>query len=191
MPVRIASDGGPRREDGSPAWRTEDLREQVLAGAVAAFRAGEPFTLSDPVGREAQRRALARVREDAPESEDIARFLSQEWPSGWCAASADARAFYRRQRASTPNLEVQSVSGELTLLPVVTVKVLVQDALCLPASSWSSQRVRTRVKAALKGLGWVPGRRRVGGVSTAVWLRPDPDPVSEATALTAEAAAGA
>ena len=189
MPVRIASDGGPRRGDGSPAWRTEALREQVLAEAVAAFEAGEPFTLSDPAGREAQRRALSRVREDAPESEDIARFLSQEWPSGWCAASADARAFYRRQRASTPTLEVQSVPGELTLLPVVTVKVLMQDALCLPASSWSSQKVRTRVKAALKELGWAPGKRRVGGVSTAVWLRPDVDPVSEATQLTAEAAA--
>ena len=189
MPVRIASDGGPRNGDGSPAWRTEALREQVLAEAVVAFEAGEPFTLSDPMGREAQRRALARVREDAPETEDVARFLSQEWPSGWCAASADARAFYRRQRASTPILEVQNVPGELVLLPAVTVKVLMQDALCLPASSWSSQKVRMRVKAALRGLGWVPGKRRVGGVSTAVWLRPDPDPVSEATQLTAEAAA--
>lgn len=188
MPVRIVSDGGERSSDGSPAWRTEDLREQVLAEAVAAFRAGEPFTLSDPAGREAQRRALARVREDAPETEDIARFLSQEWPSGWCAASADERAFYRRQRASTPNLEVQSVPGELTLLPVVTVKVLLQDALCLPPAQCASQRVRTRVKAVLKELGWVPGKRRVGGLSTAVWLRPAPDPVSEATRLTAEAA---
>lgn len=188
MPVRIASDGGPRNGDGSPAWRTEALRGQILAEAVAAFEAGEPFTLSDPAGREAQRRALARVREDAPEMEDIARFLSQKWPSGWCAASADARAFYRRQRASTPSLEVQGVPGELTLLPVVTVKVLLQDALCLPPSSWSSQRVRVRVKAALKELGWVPGKRRVGGVSTAVWVRPEADPVLEATQLTAEAA---
>lgn len=188
MPVRIASDGGPRRGDGSPAWRTEALRRQVLAEAVAAFEAGEPFTLSDPAGREAQRRALSRVREDAPEMEDIARFLSQEWPSGWCAASADARAFYRRQRASTPTLEVQGVPGELTLLPVVTVKVLLQDALCLPPSSWSSRRVSMRVRAALKELGWVQGKRRVGGVSTAVWLRPEADSVSEATRLTAEAA---
>ena len=188
MPVRIASDGGPRREDGSPAWRTEALREQIMAEAVAAFEAGEPFTLSDPAGRGAQRRALARVREDAPEAEDIARFLSREWPSGWCAASADARAFYRRQRASTPTLEVQSVPGELTLLPVVTVKVLLQDALCLPPAQCSSQRVRTRVKAVLRGLGWVPGKRRVGGVSTAVWVRPEGDLVSEATQLTAEAA---
>lgn len=188
MPVRIASDGGPRNGDGSPAWRTEALRRQVLAEAVAAFEAGEPFTLSDPAGREAQRRALSRVREDAPEMEDIARFLSQRWPSGWCTASADERAFYRRQRASTPNLEVQSVPGEPVLLPAVTVKVLMQDALCLPASSWSSQKVRTRVKAALKELGWAPGKRRVGGVSTAVWLRPDPDPIAEATRLTAEAA---
>lgn len=188
MPVRIASDGGPRREDGSPAWRTEALREQILAEAVAAFEAGEPFTLSDPAGREAQRRALSRVREEAPESEDIARFLSQEWPSGWCAASADARAFYRRQRASTPTLEVQSVPGELTLLPAVTVTVLLQDALGLPPAQCSSRRVRVRVKAALKELGWVPGKRRVGGVSTAVWVRPASDPVSEATQLTAEAA---
>lgn len=187
MPVRIVSDGGPRGADGAPLWRTEALRGQILAEAVAAFEAGEPFTLSDPVGREAQRRALARVREEAPETEDVARFLSQRWPSGWCAASADARAFYRRQRASTPALEVQGVPGELTLLPVVTVKVLMQDALCLPPSSWSSQRVRVRVKAALKELGWVPGKRRIGGVSTGVWLRPAPDPVSEATRLTVEA----
>lgn len=191
MPVRIVSDGGPRRADGSPVWRTESLREQVLAEAVAAFEAGEPFTLSDPVGREAQRRALSRVREEAPEAEDVARFLSQRWPSGWCAASVDERAFYRRQRASTPNLEVQSVPGELTLLPVVTVKVLLQDALCLSSAQCSSQRVRTRVKAVLRELGWVPGKRRIGGVSTAVWLRPVPDPVSEATRLTAEAAADA
>ena len=188
MPVRIASDGGPRGADGAPLWRTEALRGQILAEAVAAFEAGEPFTLSDPAGRDAQRRALSRVREDAPELEDIARFLSQRWPSSWCAASADERAFYRRQRASTPNLEVQSVPGELTLLPVVTVKVLLQDALCLPSPSWSSQRVRVRVKAALKELGWVPGKRRIGGVSTAVWLRPEADPVLEATQLTAEAA---
>lgn len=188
MPVRIASDGGPRGEDGSPAWRTEALREQVLAEAVAAFEAGEPFTLSDPAGREAQRRALSRVREEAPEAEDVARFLSQEWPSGWCAASEEARAFYRRQRATTPDLEVRSVPGELTLLPVVTVKVLLQDALGLPSAQCSSQRVRTRVKAVLRELGWVPGKRRVGGVSTAVWARPASDPVSEATALTAEAA---
>nr|DAR90300.1 MAG TPA: virulence associated protein E [Caudoviricetes sp.] len=172
MPVRIVSDGGPRGCDGAPLWRTEALREQIMAEAVAAFEAGEPFTLSDPVGREAQRRALSRVREDAPEAEDIARFLSQEWPSGWCAASADARAFYRRQRASTPNLEVQGVPGELTLLPVVTVKVLMQDALGLSPSSCSSQRVRTRVKAVLKDLGWTQGKRRIGGTSTAVWLRP-------------------
>ena len=191
MPVRIASDGGPRGVDGAPLWRTEALREQVLAEAVAAFEAGEPFTLSDPAGREAQRRALSRVREDAPEAEDIVRFLSQEWPSGWCAASREAREFYRRQKATTPTLEVQSVPGELTLLPVVTVKVLVQDALELPSSMWSSQRVRTRVKSILRGLGWAPGKRRVGGTSTDVWLRPDPDPVLEATALTAEAAAHA
>lgn len=188
MPVRIVSDGGSRRGDGSPAWRTEALREQILAEAVTAFEAGEPFTLSDPAGREAQRRALSRVREDAPEAEDVARFLSQKWPSGWCAASADERAFYRRQRASTPNLEVQSVPGELTLLPVVTVKVLVQDALGLPPAQCASRKVRMRVKAVLRELGWVPGKRRVGGVSTAVWVRPDPDPVSEATRLTAEAA---
>lgn len=188
MPVRIASDGGFRRGDGSPAWRTEALREQILAEAVAAFEAGEPFTLSDPAGREAQRRALSRVREDAPEAEDIARFLSQEWPSGWCMASEEARAFYRRQRATTPDLEVRSVPGEPTLLPVVTVKVLLQDALGLPPAQCASQKVRTRVKAVLRELGWTPGKRRVGGVSTAVWLRPDPDPVSEATRLTAEAA---
>lgn len=189
MPVRIASDGGPRGADGAPLWRTEALREQIMAEAVAAFEAGEPFTLSDREGREAQRRALARVREDAPEAEDIARFLSQEWPSGWCAASADARAFYRRQRAATPSLEVQGVPGELTLLSVVTLRVLMQDALCLPSSSWSSRRVQMRVRAALKALGWTQGRRRIGGTSTAVWLRPDPDPVREATRLTAEAAA--
>lgn len=189
MPVRIASDGGPRGMDGAPLWRTGALREQIMAEAVAAFEAGEPFTLSDSAGREAQRRALARVREDAPEEEDIARFLSQEWPSGWCAASADARAFYRRQRASTPNLEVQSVPGELTLLPAVTLRILMQDALGLPPASWSSRRVQTRVKAALRGLGWTPGRRRIGGTSTAVWLRPAPDPVFEAAQLTAEAAA--
>lgn len=188
MPVRIASDGGPRNGDGSPVWRTGALREQVLAEAVAAFEAGEPFTLSDPAGRGAQRRALSRVREDAPEAEDVARFLSQRWPSGWCAASADARAFYRRQRVTAPDLEVRSVPGELVLLPVVTVKVLLQDALCLPPAQCSSQKVRMRVKAALKELGWVPGKRRIGGVSTVVWLRPDPDPVLEATQLTAEAA---
>ena len=188
MPVRIASDGGHRNGDGSPAWRTEALREQVLAEAVAAFEAGEPFTLSDPAGREAQRRALSRVREDAPEAEDVARFLSQEWPSGWCAASEEARSFYRRQRATTPDLEVRSVPGELTLLPVVTVKVLLQDALCLPPAQCASQRVRVRVKAVLRELGWVPGKRRVGGVSTAVWLRPEADLVREATRLTAEAA---
>lgn len=187
MPVRIASDGGPRGADGAPLWRTEALREQILAEAVAAFEAGDPFTLSDPAGREAQRRALSRVREDSPEMEDIARFLSQEWPSGWCAASADERAFYRRQRASTPNLEVHSVPGELTLLPVVTVKVLLQDALGLPPAQCSSQRVRVRVKAALKELGWVPGKRRIGGVSTAVWVRPEADPVLEATRFTVEA----
>lgn len=191
MPVRIASDGGPRGADGGPLWRTEALREQIMAEAVAAFEAGEPFTLSDPTGREAQRRALSRVREASSEAEDIARFLSQEWPSGWCAASADARAFYRRQRASTPTLEVQGVPGELTLLPVVTLRVLMQDALCLPSSSWSSRRIQIRVKAALMDLGWVPGRRRIGGTSTAVWLRPAPDPVLEATKLTAEVAASA
>lgn len=191
MPVRIASDGGPRNRDGSPQWRTEALREQVLAEAVHAFEAGEPFTLSDQEGREAQRRALARVREDAPEAEDIVRFLSEEWPSGWCAASADARAFYRRQRATTPELEVRNVPGELTLLPVVTLKVLMQDALGLPSSMWSSRRVQTRVKSVLKELGWVPGKRRVGGVSTAVWVRPEADPVLEATQLTAEAARSA
>lgn len=189
MPVRIASDGGPRAEDGSPLWRTEALREQVLAEAVAAFEAGEPFTLSDPAGCEAQRRSLARVREDAPEGEDIARFLSQRWPSGWCAADADARALYRRQRAETPNLEVRNVPGELTLLPMVTLRVLMQDALGLPPASRSSRKVQMRVKAALKEMGWVPGKRRVGGVSTAVWLRPAADPVLEATQLTAEAAA--
>ena len=188
MPVRIASDGGPRRGDGSPAWRTEALRDQVLAEAVAAFEAGEPFTLSDPAGREAQRRALSRVREDAPEAEDVARFLSREWPAGWCAASEEARAFYRRQRASAPDLEVRSVPGEPTLLPVVTLKVLLQDALGLPPAQCSSQKVRTRVKAVLRELGWVPGKRRVGGVSTAVWVRPASDPVSEATRLTTEAA---
>lgn len=188
MPVRIASDGGPRRGDGSPAWRTEALREQVLAEAVAAFEAGEPFTLSDPAGREAQRRALARVREDAPEAEDVARFLSREWPSDWCAASEEARAFYRRQRATTPALEVRSVPGELTLLPAVTVKVLLQDALSLPPAQCSSRRVRMRVKAVLRELGWTPGKRRIGGVSTAVWVRPDADPIAEATQPTAEAA---
>lgn len=188
MPVRIASDGGPRGADGGPLWRTDALREQILAEALVAFEAGEPFTLSDPAGREAQRRALARVREDSSEKEDLARFLAQEWPSGWCAASLDARAFYRRQRASTPGLEVQGVPGELTLLPMVTLRVLMQDALGLPPASWSSRKVQTRVKAALKELGWVPGKRRVGGVSTSVWLRPDPDPVLEATRLTAEAA---
>ena len=187
MPVRIASDGGSRGADGAPLWRTEALRGQILAEAVAAFEAGEPFTLSDPAGREAQRRALSRVREDAPEMEDIARFLSQEWPAGWCAASEEARSFYRRQRATTPNLEVRSVPGELALLPVVTVRVLLQDALCLPPAQCSSQRVRTRVKAVLRELGWTPGKRRVGGMSTAVWVRPGPDPVSEATQLTAEA----
>lgn len=189
MPVRIASDGGPRNRDGSPAWRTEALREQVLAEAVAAFEAGEPFTLSDSAGREAQRRALSRVREDAPEMEDVARFLSQEWPSGWCAASEEARSFYRRQRATAPDLEVRSVPGELTLLPVVTVKVLLQDALGLPPAQCSSRRARMRVKAVLRELGWAPGKRRIGGVSTAVWVRPAADPVSEATLLTAEAAA--
>lgn len=188
MPVRIASDGGERNRDGSPAWRTEALREQVLAEAVVAFEAGEPFTLSDPVGRAAQRRALARVREDAPEAEDVVRFLSQRWPSGWCAAGAEARAIYRRQRAETPELEVRNVPGELTLLPVVTVKVLLQDALGLSPSQCASQRVRVRVKAVLKELGWVPGKRRVGGVSTAVWVRPEADPVAEATAVAAEAA---
>lgn len=191
MPVRIASDGGPRGVDGGPLWRTEALREQVLAEAVAAFEAGEPFTLSDPAGRAAQRRALARVREDAPEADDVARFLSQRWPSGWCAADADARALYRRQRAETPDLEVRNVPGELTLLPVVTVKVLLQDALGLPPAQCASQRVRVRVKAVLKEMGWVPGKRRVGGVSTAVWVRPAVDPVREATKLTAEAAASA
>lgn len=191
MPVRIASDGGPRGVDGSPLWRTDALREQVLAEALAAFEAGEPFTLSDPAGREAQRRSLARVREDAPEAEDIVRFLSQEWPSGWCAASSDARAFYRRQRASTPNLEVQGVPGELTLLPMVTLRVLMQDALGLPPASWSSRRVQTRVKAALKELGWEPGKRRVNGTSTRVWLRPAADPVAEATAAAVEAASHA
>lgn len=188
MPVRIASDGGPRGADGAPLWRTEALRGQILAEAVAAFEAGESFTLSDPAGREAQRRALSRVREDAPEVEDVARFLSQRWPSGWCAASADARAFYRRQRVTAPDLEVRSVPGELVLLPVVTVKVLLQDALGLPPAQCASQRVRVRVKAALKELGWVPGKRRIGGVSTAVWLRPEADPVLGATRLTAEAA---
>lgn len=188
MPVRIASDGGPRGADGAPLWRTEALRAQVLAEAVAAFEAGEPFTLSDPAGRAAQRRALSRVREEAPEAEDIARFLSQEWPSGWCAAPEEARSLYRRQRATTPDLEVRSVPGELTLLPVVTVKVLLQDALGLPPAQCASQRVRTRVKAVLRELGWAPGKRRVGGVSTAVWVRPGPDPVFEATQLTAEAA---
>lgn len=188
MPVRIASDGGPRREDGSPTWRTEALREQVLAEAVAAFEAGEPFTLSDPAGREAQRRALARVREDAPEMEDVARFLSREWPADWCAASEEARAFYRRQRATTSDLEVRSVPGELTLLPVVTVKVLLQDALGLPPAQCSSRRARMRVKGVLRELGWAPGKRRIGGVSTAVWVRPDSDPIAEATRLTAEAA---
>lgn len=191
MPVRIASDGGPRGEDGGPLWRTEALREQVLAEAVAAFEAGEPFTLSDPAGRAAQQRALARVREDAPELEDVARFLSQRWPSGWCAADAKAREIYRRQRAETPELEVRNVPGELTLLPVVTVKVLLQDALGLPPSQCASQRVRVRVKAVLKELGWAPGKRRIGGVSTAVWVRPKADPVAEATAVTAEAAADA
>lgn len=189
MPVRIASDGGPRGIDGAPLWRTEALREQILAEAVAAFEAGESFTLSDPAGREAQRRALSRVREDAPEAEDVARFLLQEWPSGWCAASREAREFYRRQKATTPALEVQSVPGELTRLPVVTVKVLLQDALELPSSMWSSQRVRERVKSILRDLGWVPGKRRIGGTSTAVWLRPAPVPVPEAAELTAEAAA--
>lgn len=188
MPVRIASDGGPRGEDGGPLWRTEALRDQVLAEAVAAFEAGEPFTLSDPAGRAAQRRALARVREDAPEADDVARFLSQRWPSGWCAADAKAREIYRRQRAETPELEVRNVPGELTLLPAVTVKVLLQDALGLPPSQCASQRVRVRVKAVLKELGWVPGKRRIGGVSTAVWVRPEADPVAEATQLTAEAA---
>lgn len=191
MPVRIASDGGPRGADGGPLWRTEALREQVLAEAVVAFEAGEPFTLSDPAGRAAQRRALARVREDAPEADDVARFLLQRWPSGWCAADADARALYRRQRAETPTLEVRNVPGELTLLPVVTMKVLLQDALGLPPAQCASQRVRVRVKAVLKEMGWVPGKRRVGGVSTAVWVRPAADPVAEATAATAEAAASA
>lgn len=191
MPVRIASDGGPRGADGGPLWRTEALREQVLAEAVAAFEAGEPFTLSDPAGRDAQRRALSRVREDAPEAEDVARFLSQRWPLGWCAADSEARAVYRRQRAETPELESRNVPGELTLLPVVTMKVLLQDALGLPPSQCASQRVRVRVKAVLKELGWVPGRRRIGGVSTSVWVRPGADPVAEATRATAEAVAGA
>mgnify|MGYP001758600435 len=73
----------------------------------------------------------------------------------------------------------------------VTIQILIDDALP-PSYRNASNRVRTRIKRALKELGFRKGHKRVNRKLLEVWwlpddLKADSPLVREATALTAEA----
>ena len=196
MPVHIVSDGGERNRDGSPAWRTEALREQVLAEAVHEWRKSpserEAITLTDEEGREAQEHAIAEVRQELPELAPILQFATRQWPAGWCSWSWEQRKSWRTQFAGAPNLDIPG-TGDMCSLEWVTVQILIDDALP-PSYRNASNRVRTRIKRVLRELGFRKGHRRVNRKLLEVWWLPDDlrvDPVAEATAVAAEAATGA
>ena len=196
MPVHIVSEGGERTRDGSPAWRTEALREQVLAEAVHEWRKSpserEAITLTDEEGREAQEHAIAEVRQELPEMAPILQFATRQWPEGWCSWSWEQRRSWRTQFAGAPNLDIPG-TGDMRSLEWVTVQILIDDALP-PSYRNASNRVRTRIKRALRELGFRKGHRRVNRKLLEVWWLPDDlkaDPVAEATAVAAEAATGA
>lgn len=174
MPVHIVSDGGPRNRDGSPKWRTEALREQVLAEAVHEWRKSpserEAITLTDEEGRVAQERALAEVRQELPEMTPILQFTSRPWPADWCSWGWERRRSWRTQFASSPELDIPG-SGELRRLEWVTVQILIDDALP-PSYRNASNRVRSRIKRTLQEMGWQRTRRRVNGRPCEVWVRP-------------------
>lgn len=182
MPVHIVSDGGERNRDGSPKWRTEALREQVLAEAVHEWRKPpserEAITLTDEAGRMAQERALAEVRQELPEMAPILQFVSRQWPERWCEWSWEQRKSWRTQFAGALNLDIPG-TGEMRRLDWVTVQVLIDDALP-PSYRNASNRVRTRIKRVLGELGFRRGFKRVNGKSIEVWRLPED--------LTAEAA---
>lgn len=196
MPVHIVSDGGERNRDGSPAWRTEALREQVLAEAVHEWRKSlserEAITLTDREGREAQERAIAEVRQELPEVAPILQFATRQWPAEWCSWSWEQRRSWRTQFAGAPNLDIPG-TGDMRSLEWVTVQILIDDAMP-PSYRNASNRVRARIKRALKELGFRRGHRRVNRKLLEVWWLPDDlkdGPVAEATQVTAEAAASA
>lgn len=193
MPVHIVSDGGERSRDGSPKWRTEALREQVLAEAVHEWRKPlrerEAITLTDEEGRAAQERAIAEVRQELPEEASILQFVTRQWPEGWCSWGWEQRRSWRVQFAGAPNLDIPG-TGDMCSLDWVTVQILIDDALP-PSYRNASNRVRTRIKRALRELGFRRGHKRVNRRLLEVWWLPDDlraDPVSEATQLTAAAA---
>lgn len=195
MPVHIVSDGGPRGADGAPLWRTEALREQVLAEAVHEWRKPpserEAITLTDEAGRQAQERAIAEVQPELPEMDSILAFLSQPWPQDWCSWTWERRQAWRRRLADLAGVDDSAGIGGLRPLDWVTVQVLVEDAL--PPRYRVTNKVRSRVKRALVKLGCRKAHKRVNRKSVEVWWLPDDfkadSPlVLEATALTAEAA---
>lgn len=195
MPVHIESDGGPRGRDGAPLWRTEALREQVLAEAVHEWRKPpserEAITLTDEEGRTAQERAIAEVRQELPEMAPILQFATRQWPENWCSWSWEQRKSWRVQFAGAPNLDIPG-TGDMRSLDWVTIQILIDDALP-PSYRNSSNRVRTRIKRALKELGFRRGHKRVNRKLLEVWwvpdeLKADSPAVLEATQLTAEAA---
>lgn len=198
MPVHIESDGGERNRDGSPKWRTEALREQVLAEAVYEWRKPpaerEAITLTDEEGRAAQERAIAEVRQELPEMAPILQFATRQWPENWCSWSWEQRKSWRVQFAGAPNLDIPG-TGDMRSLDWVTIQILIDDALP-PSYRNASNRVRTRIKRALKELGFRKGYKRVNRKSLEVWwlpddLKADSPAVLEASRLTAEAAAHA
>ena len=169
MPVHIESGGGSRLPDGRPRWRTDEWREQVLAEALAAARAGEPITMSDERSQALQEEAVDEVQEDILEEEELARFASRRLPLEWCEWSMSRREAYLR--AEDSGLPLPGFSGEVGLPEFFTPGVLIEDGLGLRARR-VPQTTRISVARAMRSLGWRQSKRRVSRRRRRVWVRP-------------------
>lgn len=169
MPVHIESGGGPRLPDGRPQWRTDEWRDQVLAEALVAARAGEPITMSDERSQALQEEAVGEVQEDILEGEDLARFVARRLPLDWCSWPSARRDAYLR--AEDAGLPLPGFSGEVGLPEFFTPGVLIEDGLGLRARR-IPQTTRTNVSRAMQSLGWRLSKRKVSGRRLRVWVRP-------------------
>lgn len=169
MPVHIESGGGPSLPDGRPQWRTDEWREQVLAEALAAARAGEPITMSDERAQSLQEEAVGEVQEDILEEEELARFVTRRLPLEWCEWSTSRREAYLR--ADDSGLPLPGFSGEVGLPEFFTPGVLIEDGLGLRARR-IPQTTRISVARAMRSLGWRQSKRKVSRRRRRVWVRP-------------------
>lgn len=190
VPIHVDSAGGERNADGGPAWRTDELRDQLLAEAVHAYRAGESIVFSEAPLRRLQAESVAEEQGDSPVKVSLLRLLNLRLPGNWCGLLADTR----RKWLENPMMAGEAPSTDLVRLPFFTPDILLEDGLGIRGRYGRVERVE--IKRVMQQLGWHWSKRQVSGSSVNVWVRPD-EPgadspaVLEATALTAEAAAHA